>query len=189
MNRREFGKLLGLAGLSTVSGLPLKMASAAEVYSGPFFISLAAIGGCDVTSFCDPKANVAGERVINNWAESASIEQIGNIAYAPVANNKQFFERFYQDMLVVNGVDAQTNSHDDGQRHTWSGRIARGYPSFGAIAASALGSTLPLGLVHDSGYSETAGITRFSRLQNPEVIRNLVNDSSITLGNNTYGLF
>jgi hypothetical protein len=189
MNRREFGKLLGLAGLSTVSGLPLKMASAAEVYSGPFFISLAAIGGWDVTSFCDPKANVAGERVINNWAESASIEQIGNIAYAPVANNKQFFERFYQDMLVVNGVDAQTNSHDDGQRHTWSGRIARGYPSFGAIAASALGSTLPLGLVHDSGYSETAGITRFSRLQNPEVIRNLVNDSSITLGNNTYGLF
>ncbi len=189
MNRREFGKLLGLAGLSTVTGLPLKAASTAEVYQGPFYISLAAIGGWDVTSFCDPKVNIAGERVINNWAASAAIEQIGNIAYAPVANNKQFFERFYQDMLVVNGIDAQTNSHDDGQRHTWSGRIARGYPSFGAIAASALGANLPLGLVHDSGYSETAGITRFSRLQNPEVIRNLVNDSTVAVGQNTFSLY
>lgn len=188
MNRREFSKLLGLAGMSAITPLPFAMSSAAEPYSGPFFISLAAIGGWDVTSFCDPKVNIAGERTINNWADTAGIEQIGNISYAPVANNKQFFERFYQDMLVINGVDSQTNSHDDGQRHTWSGRLATGYPSFGAIATSTLGADLPLGLVHDSGYSETAGIARFSRLQNPEVIRNLVNDSSVTIGQSTFGL-
>jgi len=189
MNRREFTKLLGMAGLSATAGLPLGIAAAAEPYSGPFYINLAAIGGWDVTSFCDPKANILGERTINSWADAASIEQVGNIAYAPVGNNRAFFERFYQDMLVINGIDTQTNSHDDGRRHTWSGRLGFGYPSFGAIASSAIGPELPLSLVHAAGYNETAGIARFSRLQDPDVIRNLVNDSVIQDGNTSYGLF
>lgn len=189
MKRREFTKLLSMAGLGAVAPWPLQLASAAEPYTGPFYISLAAVGGWDVTSFCDPKPNVVGERAINTWADSTSIEQIGNIAYAPVANNRAFFERFYRDMLVINGIDTQTNSHDDGRRHTWSGRIGFGYPSFGAIASSAIAPDLPLSLVHDTGYSETAGITRFTRLQNPDVIRNLVNDSTVIDGENVYGLF
>lgn len=189
MNRREFTKLLGMAGLSATAPLPLGIVQAAEPYSGPFYINLAAIGGWDVTSFCDPKSNIPGERAINNWADSASIEQIGNIAYAPVANNKAFFERFYQDMLVINGIDTQTNSHDDGRRHTWSGRLGIGYPSFGAIASNAIAPDIPLSLVHAAGYKETAGIARFSRLQDPDVIRNLVNDSIVQDGNNIFGLF
>ncbi len=189
MNRREFSKLLGMAGLSTVAPLPFSMASAAEPYSGPFYINLAAIGGWDVTSFCDPKANILGERTINTWADSASIQQVGNIAYAPVADNQAFFERFYQDMLVINGIDTQTNSHDDGRRHTWSGRLGFGYPSFGAIASNAIAPDLPLSLVHAAGYSETAGIARFSRLQDPDVMRNLVNDSTVETGGKVYGLF
>ena len=178
-----------MAGLGTVAPLPLSIAAAAEPYTGPFYINLAAIGGWDVTSFCDPKSNVVGERTINSWADTASIQQIGNIAYAPVADNQNFFERFYQDMLVINGIDTQTNSHDDGRRHTWSGRLGFGYPSFGAIASSVIAPDLPLSLVHDSGYNETAGIARFSRLQNPDVIRNLVNDSSVGEGEELYQLF
>jgi hypothetical protein len=178
-----------MAGLGAVTPWPMNLASAAEPYTGPFFISLAAIGGWDVTSFCDPKSNIGGERTINTWANSSSIEQIGNIAYAPVANNRAFFERFYRDMLVINGIDTQTNSHDDGRRHTWSGRIGFGYPSFGAIASSAIAPDLPLSLVHASGYSETAGIARFSRLQNPNIIRNLVNDTTVQRNGIVYGLF
>ncbi|MBL4574248.1 MAG: DUF1501 domain-containing protein, partial [Gammaproteobacteria bacterium] len=189
MNRREFSKLLAMAGLGATASLPLGIAQALEPYSGPFYINLAAIGGWDVTSFCDPKSNIAGERIINNWAESASIEQAGNIAYAPVGNNRAFFERFYQDMLVINGIDTQTNSHDDGRRHTWSGRLGFGYPSFGAIASNAIGPDLPLSLVHAAGYSETAGIARFSRLQDPDIIKNLVNDSTVQDGANIFGLF
>ncbi len=189
MNRREFNKLLGMAGLSAVTPLPFGMASAAEPYTGPFYINIAAIGGWDVTSFCDPKANIIGERTINNWADSASIQQVGNISYAPVAGNQAFFERFYQDMLVINGIDTQTNSHDDGRRHTWSGRLGFGYPSFGAIASNAIAPDLPLSLVHAAGYSETAGIARFSRLQDPDVLRNLVNDSTVQDGDAVYGLF
>lgn len=189
MKRREFTRLLSIAGLGAVTPWPMNLASAAEPYTGPFYISLAAIGGWDVTSFCDPKSNIGGERTINTWANSSSIEQIGNIAYAPVANNRAFFERFYRDMLVINGIDTQTNSHDDGRRHTWSGRIGFGYPSFGAIASSAIAPDLPLSLVHASGYSETAGIARFSRLQNPNIIRNLVNDTTVQRNGIVYGLF
>ena len=189
MKRREFTKLLGMAGLGAVAPLPAGVASAAEPYSGPFYISLAAIGGWDVTSFCDPKMNQSGERDINSWANSGDIQQIGNIPYAPVAKNQEFFERFYQDMLVINGLDTQTNSHDDGRRHTWSGRIGFGYPSFGAIASSVIAPDLALSLVHASGYSETAGIARFSRLQNPDLIANLVNDSQVEADNTVYGLY
>jgi hypothetical protein len=189
MKRREFTKLLSTAGLGIAAPWSLQTASAAESYDGPFYISLAAIGGWDVTSFCDPKSNMPGERPINTWADSSEIQQIGNISYAPVANNQTFFERFYQDMLVINGIDTQTNSHDDGRRHTWSGRIGFGYPSFGAIASSVIAPDLPLSLVHANGYSETAGITRFSRLQNPDLISNLVNDSSVQVDNETYTLF
>jgi hypothetical protein len=189
MNRREFNKILGMAGLGAVAPFPALSASAAEPYTGPFYISLAAIGGWDVTSFCDPKINITGQRLINNWANTSDIEQVGNIAYAPVANNAAFFERFYKDMLVVNGIDSQTNSHDDGQRHTWSGRLGTGYPTFGAIAASTIAPGLPLALVHDSGYSEAAGIARFSRLQNPEIIRNLIDDNTVIAGNGSFTLY
>ena len=178
-----------MAGLGAVASWPTIDLNAAEPYSGLFYISLAAIGGWDVTSFCDPKVNQSGERNINNWANSSEIQQIGNIAYAPVAKNQEFFERFYQDMLVINGLDTQTNSHDDGVRHTWSGRMGFGYPSFGAIASRVLAPDLALSLVHAKGYSETAGITRFSRLQNPDLISNLVNDASVESGNTVFGLY
>lgn len=187
MQRREFFKLMGMAGLGAVSPWSNTLQAAAP-YTGSFFISIAAGGGWDVTSFCDPKANV-GSSIINTWASTQSIQKIGNISYAPVASNKAFFERFYRDMLVVNGVDTLTNSHDDGVRHSYSGRVGFGYPTFGAIASAAIDPNLPLSLIHSAGYSETAGITRFSRLQSPDVIRNLVNDNTVYSGTNTFGLF
>ena len=189
MKRREFNKLLSLAGLSAVTPLMGSAKAASAGYTGPFYVSIAAVGGWDVTSFCDPKQNIGGERTINSWANNQEIRQVGNIKYAPVGNNQAFFERFYQDMLVINGIDTQTNSHDDGVRHTFSGRIGFGYPSFGSIAAASIAPDLPLSLVHAAGYSETAGITRFSRLQNPDIISNLVNDSEIDVNGEPHYLF
>ncbi|SVD33601.1 uncharacterized protein METZ01_LOCUS386455, partial [marine metagenome] len=71
MKRREFTKLLGMAGLGVTAPWQVQPASALEPYTGNFYISLAAIGGWDVTSFCDPKPNILGERTINTWADSA----------------------------------------------------------------------------------------------------------------------
>lgn len=189
MKRRDFNKLLSLAGLSTIAPWTTSANAISSGYNGNFYVSIAAIGGWDVTSFCDPKLNVSGERTINTWANSAGISQAGNIPYAEVANNQSFFERFYRDMLVINGIDTQTNSHDDGKRHTWSGRLGFGYPSFGSLVSASIAPDLPLSLVHSNGYSETAGITRFSRLQNPDIIRNLVNDSNVENNGTVYDLF
>ena len=95
-------------------------------YRGKLFVFVQADGGWDPTSFCDPKANTPGEFVINHWAERHEIRQAGNIAYAPFARNEAFFEKYHRRMLVINGVDAQTNSHTVGIVHNWSGAQLRG---------------------------------------------------------------
>lgn len=175
MDRRGFLQLMGTAGLAVSTGWSPRAATADdEPYSGPFFVTVAAEGGWDVTSFCDPKLNLPGEPVINNWARTRDLEQTGNIRYAPVAQNKHFFERFRDHMLVVNGIDAQTNSHDAGVIHNWSGRLALGYPSFTALAAAAYGPDLPLAMINNGGYKETAGLVRYTLLHNPDVLRQLV---------------
>lgn len=189
MNRRDFNRLLGWSGLTALAPWSPLARGMTAGYQGSFFVLIAATGGWDVTSFCDPKANIAGERTINNWADQQDIASVGNLSYAPVAENQAFFERFYQDMLVINGIDTQTNSHQDGVRHTWSGRMGFGYPSFGALASASIGPDLPLSLVHADGYSETAGIARYSRLQNPDIIENLINDAQVSQGNQVYTLY
>ena len=77
-------------------------------------------------------------------------------------------------MLVINGIDSQTNAHEAGVRHTWSGRLSHGYPSFSAIAAAALGPNLPLAYISNGGYKETAGITQYTLMQDPTSLKKLV---------------
>ena len=172
MKRRGFIKLLALAALSARSGFRLPLANAEE-YDGKLFVFVQADGGWDPTSFCDPKANTPGERVINHWAEDDEVRQVGNIPYAPFADNETFFEKYYQRILVINGVDAQTNSHTVGVVHNWSGRNAEGYPTLTALLASQLGPTLPMSYLSFGGYSETGGLTRYTRVDNPELVRSI----------------
>ena len=123
MRRRSFIKgTLGTAGVAA-AGFRLPLVHAAD-YRGMFFVFVQADGGWDPTSFCDPKVNQKGEEIINHWAEALDeddVPQAGNIRYAPFANNKAFFENHYDKMLVINGVDAQTNAHSAGIVHNWSG--------------------------------------------------------------------
>ncbi len=170
MNRRSFMRVM--LGVGTASGFRVPLANAAD-YSGKLFVFIQADGGWDPTSFCDPKANVAGEPTINNWAESAEIRQSGNIKYAPFANNQAFFEKYYQRMLVVNGVDAQTNSHSAGTVHNWSGRISEGYPTTTALLAAHNGAGLSMPYLSFGGFSYTAGVAVFTRLNNPTEIRTI----------------
>jgi len=189
MKRRDFLKLMGLAGLSVAWPLPTRQAHAQSAsYSGPLYVSIAAMGGWDVTSFCDPKVNLQGQPVINHWAESDTAQTIQGspIAYAPFANNADFFSRFHDDMLVINGIDAQTNSHDVGVRHNWSGRIAPGYPSFASMVAAAHGQDLPLAFINNGGYRETAGLAPYTLIQGPYTLRNLVNANEVPWGGTLY---
>ena len=68
MNRRQFFKTLGLSSVAASMPTSFNLFAAPEEYAGKFLITIQADGGWDVTSFCDPKINIAGEEVINNWA-------------------------------------------------------------------------------------------------------------------------
>ena len=124
-SRRGFVKsvALGAGALASTPGFRV-MASGSAPYSGKLLVTLQLDGGADVTQLCDPKVNTPGELKINNWAETADPGQVGNLLFAPVADNVNLFNRFGADMLVVNAVDAQTNSHETGRLFNWTGSNA-----------------------------------------------------------------
>ena len=169
MKRRTLLKGL-LAAAATAPGFSLPLVNAAD-YSGKLFVFVQADGGWDPTSLCDPKSNTRGEPVINHWAQYDAVRQAGSISYAPFANNVTFFEKYYQRMLVINGVDAQTNSHTVGIVHNWSGRNSEGYPTLSALLAAHYAPTLPIPYLSFGGFSVTAGITRFTRIDRAELLR------------------
>ena len=172
MNRRNALKaLLTCAGAAAV-GFRLPLVQAAD-YQGKLFVFVQADGGWDPTSFCDPKANTPGEPLINHWAERDEVRQAGNIAYAPFARNAAFFEKYHRRILVINGVDAQTNSHTVGIVHNWSGRNSEGYPTATALLAAHYAAELPVTYLSFGGFSSTSGLTRFTRIDNSDLLREI----------------
>ena len=166
------GMMLGAAGLVAPRS---RVFAAPDGYAGPLLVIVQASGGWDVTSYCDPKVNVPGEQPINHWPEeSDGPGQAGNINFASFPNNNWFFPRYHQDMLVINGVDAQTNSHSTGVLHNWSGRNARGFPSLSAMFAAQHAPSLPLSYVNFGGFGDTANLIRFSRLDDVGALRQIL---------------
>jgi hypothetical protein len=179
LNRREFLQMSSALGLSVTAPLISRNVQAEEL-SGDLVLHLKVLGGWDVSSFCDPKLNTNGESVINNWATGLSeIPKAGNIPYAPVWDNASFFEKYHQDMLVINCVDAQTNSHTAGEIGTFSGRISPGFPTITASVAGVYGSTLAMSYINNASYKGTGGIVSVTQISNPEIIPRLANSNSV----------
>lgn len=174
MKRRE---ILKLAGLSTGALAGLRspwLYAAPEDYSGRLLITVQAEGGWDVTNFCDPKSNVPGELEITKWSRTQDVQTAGNIAYAPLGQNSTFFNKYHNHMMVINGVDMQTNSHTVGVLHNWSGRNSEGYPSLSALFASANAPQLPLAYLNFGGFSATGRLIRFTRLSDTNNLQPLL---------------
>ena len=170
MRRRSV--LQSLLGLGALGGFRLPLVHAQE-RAGKLFVFVQADGGWDPTSFCDPKENTPGEPVINHWAERDRTRQAGNVPYAPFADNVAFFGKYHARMLVVNGVDAQTNSHTTGIVHNWSGRTSEGYPSMTALLAASYGPALAAPYLSFGGFAYPAGVARPTRLDSPDRIRSI----------------
>ncbi len=177
MKRRSFLQLMAATGLT--STMPSFMLSANQVqaaeidpYSGDFYVLIDAEGGWDVTSFCDPKQSLS----INKWALTDTTKTIvgSPIQYAPFAHNERFFTQHHNDMLVVNGIDSQTNAHQAGRRHNWSGRLAEGYPSFAALVAAIKAPELPLAYISNGSYNQTADLLTYTLMQDPSALNKLV---------------
>jgi hypothetical protein len=183
MERRDFLKLASFTGLSVVAptafgGRDLQSGPRTSFapYEGILVANFNAGGGWDPTSLCDPKGanSDTDPNPMNGSYLADEIEQIGNIRYAPLPyaslfndtamqlgltySMKTFFEKYYQRLCVINGIDVETNGHDTGSRATWSGRLSEGFPTFAAFAAGAFGKEQPMAFMSFGGYAETAGI-------------------------------
>ena len=186
MKRRDILKgslLLGAASLG--SSIPRLYAAPDEGYAGRLLVTVQCDGGWDVTNFCDPKLNQPGEKEITQWSKDADIQVAGNIQYAPIGNNQSFFENYFQDMLVINGVDMQTNSHTTGVLHNWSGRNKEGYPTITSLFAANSAPEQPLSYLNFGGYSETANLIRYSRLKDLGSLVDVLNTRSMNNGGET----
>ena len=181
MKRREFIKLTGIATASAPFFTSTRLFAAHDGYTGPLYLMIDANGGWDTTSFCDPKGYTAGQTTprINNYP-SESIGQIGNLRYAPppdsfigntnLYSTQKFFEKYFQKLLIINGINTGTNSHTDGRRVSWSGELGKiGYPNIGAVIASSLASGRSLPFLINGGYNETADLVSGIRLENRNI--------------------
>jgi len=173
--RRKFVQSLAMGAGLCAGGAGFRVwGNGLEPYEGKLLVTLQLDGGADVTQLCDPKVNTPGELKINNWADTADPGEAGNILYAPIADNANFFNRFGADMVVVNGVDAQTNSHQTGRLYNWTGSNAEGRPSLTALHAAANTPDQPLAYsVYGGGTSRTAGIITYNRFDDVSRLREL----------------
>jgi uncharacterized protein (DUF1501 family) len=181
MERRDFLKLASLAGLAVVSGGAIGKANAFDPKSKTLWLLIDAGGGWDPTSLVDPKGALEGE--FPNKYPASAIKQAGNIRWAPmdaspdvqqqgidVSPIDQFFETYHGDLLVLNGVDTATNSHDAGSRNTWSGGLTEGRASLGAMIAATHAKESPMAFVTNGGYDFTGGIVGATRTGNLDAI-------------------
>lgn len=169
MDRRHFLKLAPAAGLLAWS--PRGALAQSTTYEGPFVLTVHAGGGWDPTLLCDPKGR-AGENdpAPINLFDQDEILDVGPFRVAPIAGRQAFFERFQDDLLVINGIDAGTNSHSTGRRHMWSGSIAAAAPNLGAVFAASQAVVPPLAFLGNGGYDEGAGLVPVTRLPDVDAI-------------------
>jgi len=177
MDRRDFLRAAGFAGLSLAAP---GVARGADPYAGRFFVMVHAGGGWDPTSLCDPKGRLTEDDTdpVNMFMRD-DIGTAGNIRYAPIPGNQAFFDKHYQRLLVINGIDTATNGHDSGTRHTWSGRLAEGHPAFAALGAASLGSDRPLAFISNGGYDQTMGLVAPTRTGNTGVMARIAHPNRI----------
>ena len=186
MYRRQFLKYLGSSGLGLL--LPQQSLLAQQATPDRFWISVNAGGGWDPTYFVDPKGDrprLDGRGPVNNYSVGA-IRSAGNIRFPgsypedidpPDANSPGHFANFFPKhasrLLVINGIDTQTNNHDSGSRYVWSGKIESGYPSFAALAAATTAPTQPLAYISNGGYDNTASLVAPARIGEGQVFQQL----------------
>lgn len=201
MNRNQAKRrrlLKFLAGSGMALTLPLAVQQARAATPNRFWVLVNAGGGWDPTSFIDPKGDTPrsdGRGPVNRYP-AASITRAGNIAYPGAypedidppsldspGHFANFFPRHAQRLLVINGIDTQTNNHDAGSRFIWSGKIDAGYPSFGALAAADSAPAEPLSFISNGGFDATASLVAPARIGEGEVFQQLAYPNASRPGN------
>jgi len=172
MNRRNF-LMAGAGGLVIPwwSVIPEAQAQTAGLYSGRILVNIHAAGGIDQSSWTDPREN---DKTINHYAGVTPANTSGNIRSAPMGSNKGFFDKYFAQTLVINGVNSETNSHEDGTRVHATGRLDLNYPNMSELFASVDGKGLPMPWLNAGGYSVSAGLVAATPMPSVSALRTLV---------------
>jgi len=191
MQRREFLKLCGAAGLGVAAplGLPERVwgqQSEPAPYEGPFYIVFNASGGWDTTYLMDPK----GVNNINRLYKEGEIGTEGKLICAPNAaqvkagmSNEDFFKKYGSELLVVNGLDYSVNNHDPCARYMATGKLdSLAYPTFAALVAACKGTQYPLAFLTFGNYSSTGNLVPMARIPYIQSL-NLVSNADGVEGN------
>ena len=181
MDRRDFLRLAAAAGCSVAAPLLPRPAHASDTpYEGPFWVTLHAGGGWDPTLLCDPKGRVneLEPDPINRFGID-EIATVGPFSVAPVGDNVAFFERYRNDLLVINGIDAQTNSHETGRMTVWSGGAQDTLPAFAALVAGVKDRRAPASFLSYGGHTATAGLVPATRLPDVRAIAEIAHPSRL----------
>jgi uncharacterized protein (DUF1501 family) len=175
MNRRDFLQLTGLAGLTVLvpSVARHSWANGADVDNKRLWVFVHAGGGWDPTLLCDPKGGAASDPAAVNHYDPATIASFGNHKCAPLPKVQAFFQAHGDRLLVINGIDCQTNSHDTGTRFAWSGHLSEGWPSLAALIAAQTAPERALAFVSYGGYDYTGGVAPLTRLGSPDTFNRL----------------
>jgi uncharacterized protein (DUF1501 family) len=179
MERRDFLKLASSVGLGVVAGSTLSgHAKSADKYEGPYYLMFHAGGGWDPTSFCDPKgaqslAEMETNDAMNKSYLAGEIADAGPFKVAPLPGIVEFFQKHSSRLMVINGIDFATNSHDAGTRTAWTGTLQENKPAFAALVAGVYAPTQPMAFITYGGYDVSAGVVAVTRAGSPDLLRRI----------------
>ena len=190
MQRRNFLKLCGTAGLGFA--VPVGLSSIAQsegvkselpAYDGPYYVVFNAAGGWDTTYLMDPK----GMNKINRLYKEGDILTQGKHRLAPNAahvkagmSNEEFFKKYGDDLLVLNGLDYSVNNHSPCSRYMATGKLdSLAYPTFAALVAACKGSEVPLAFLTFGNYSATGNLVPMARVPYLNSLNKLANADGV----------
>jgi hypothetical protein len=156
MDRREF--FLNVAKASGVVipswGL-LPLAAYGQQTAAPKILVYVHFDGGPVADyFGDPSA----EPRYNLYTQQGlAIPGSGNLRWAPIGNNTAFFNRFRDQILMVNGVNTLSNSHNDGARCAATGKLEMGFPALAELHAAKYGPGFAAGWMLRDNDTTTTG--------------------------------
>ena len=195
MQRRDFLKSAGTAALLLSAPIPFARRASAQQRSEYFWFNIDARGAWDPTSAMDPKGNAIFNshfteddiRVTSTGIRYAPANATSDFMSGPEDNRTRFFERYKEDLVVINGLDTKTNSHDVGPRHVWSGTLRTGSPNFAALMAAikerSLGRPMPMAMLSTGGFDTTSELFPVARAANPALLRNATVPAQIAATN------
>jgi hypothetical protein len=179
IHRRDFLKIAG-AVIPSWGLIPIANAQT-SLYTGKILIDIHASGGLDASSWTDPRETDA---TMNNYAAARTPAVVaGNIRVAPMGANGAWLQRFYQNMLVLNGVNSETNSHEDGTRAHATGMLAMGYPTMSELFASQKGKGLPMPWLNGGGMNTSVGLAPATPIPDGNSFRTLISPNAASATN------